>query len=206
MAAKKKQTKKRKASLDVILATVERGFADVERKMNRGFAAVADDIAEIKSTIATKADIADMATKEDVRAIVRDELALIRSELKSVRGDLDDLREKVENVIGFQKEIGNRRHRKALGIRPNSTRVQPQPTPPLRRHRQHRPYLDLQRLLKRLAAWWVFLLHAQQHQCFVSPKSTHRIFPIRFLADVEFGTLGSFLPKEERLGSCCPTV
>ena len=44
------------------------------------------------------------ATRDDVRAIVRDELAPIRSELKSIRRDLDDLREKVENVIG-QKEI-----------------------------------------------------------------------------------------------------
>jgi hypothetical protein len=52
-----------------------------------------------------KADIADMATKADVRAIVRDQLAPIRSELKSIRRDLDDLREKVENVIGFQREI-----------------------------------------------------------------------------------------------------
>ena len=89
--------------------------------MDRRFAAVADDIAEIKSTMATKADIADMATKADVRAIVRDELAPIRSELKSIRGDLDDLREKVENVIGFQKEIDHALERiaaieKHLGI------------------------------------------------------------------------------------------
>jgi hypothetical protein len=40
-----------------------------------------------------------MATKDDVRAIVRDELAPIRSELKSIR---DDLAEKFKNVIGFR--------------------------------------------------------------------------------------------------------
>jgi hypothetical protein len=62
-----------------------------------------------------------MATKADVRAIVRDELAPIRSELKSIRRDLDDLREKVENVIGFQKEIDHALERiaaieKHLGI------------------------------------------------------------------------------------------
>jgi chromosome segregation ATPase len=113
--AAKKPTKKRKASLDTVLSTVERGFADVERKMDRGFAAVADDIAEIKST---------MATKSDVRAIVRDELAPIRSELKSIRDDLDDLREKVEKVIGFQKEIDHALERiaaieKHLGINKN---------------------------------------------------------------------------------------
>jgi hypothetical protein len=119
--ATKKPTKKTKASLATVLSTVKRGFADLEGKMVRGFAAVADDIAEIKSTMATKGDIADMATKADVRAIVRDELAPIRSELKSIRHDLDDLREKVENVIGFQKEIDHALERiaaieKHLGI------------------------------------------------------------------------------------------
>jgi hypothetical protein len=92
----KKPPKKRKASLDTILSTVERGFADIERKMDRGFAAVAGDIADIKST---------MATKADVRNIVGEELAPIRAELKSIRLDLDDLKEKVENVTGFHKEI-----------------------------------------------------------------------------------------------------
>jgi hypothetical protein len=47
--AAKNPNKKRKASLDVILSTVERGFA-----------AVADDIADIKSKMATKDDIANL--------------------------------------------------------------------------------------------------------------------------------------------------
>jgi len=46
--------KKRKATLDSVLSTVERGFADLEGKMDRGFAAVADDITDIKSKMATK--------------------------------------------------------------------------------------------------------------------------------------------------------
>jgi hypothetical protein len=45
--AAKNPTKKRKASLDTILSTVERGFA-----------AVAEDIADIKSRMATKDDLA----------------------------------------------------------------------------------------------------------------------------------------------------
>jgi hypothetical protein len=81
----KKTSKKRAVSLESILSTVEHGFA-----------AVAGDIADIKST---------MATKADVRAIVHDELRPIRSELKSIRDDLDELTEKVENVIDFRKEI-----------------------------------------------------------------------------------------------------
>jgi hypothetical protein len=46
-----------------------------------------------------------MATKDDVRAIVRDELKLIHSDLKSIRDEFDDLTEKPENVSGFRKEI-----------------------------------------------------------------------------------------------------
>jgi predicted nucleic acid-binding Zn-ribbon protein len=103
--AAKKPTKKRKASLDIIFSTIERGFADLEGKMDRGFAAVADDIADIRSTMATKADLATRATKSDVRDILRDELKPIRSDLKSIRDELDDLTEKLENVSGFRKEI-----------------------------------------------------------------------------------------------------
>jgi chromosome segregation ATPase len=109
--AAKKPTKKRKASLDTVLSTVERGFADVERKMDRGFAAVADDIAEIKSTMATKSDIGTLAGQ----------LTSIERELKSIRRDLDDLGGKFENIIGFLKEIDHALERiaaieKHLGI------------------------------------------------------------------------------------------
>jgi hypothetical protein len=46
--AAKTRTKKSKATLDSVLSTVERGFADLEGKMERGFAAVAEDITDIK--------------------------------------------------------------------------------------------------------------------------------------------------------------
>jgi predicted nucleic acid-binding Zn-ribbon protein len=95
MAADKKPTKKPKATLDSVLSTVERGFADLEGKMDRGFAAVAEDITDIKSKMATKDDIANLGGQ----------LTSVERELKSIRRDLDDLREKVENVSGFQKEI-----------------------------------------------------------------------------------------------------
>ena len=62
----KKTNKKRKASLDAILSTVERGFP-----------AVADDISDVKSKMATKDDLADlrkeMATKDDI-ADLRNEM------------------------------------------------------------------------------------------------------------------------------------
>ena len=94
MAAKNPK-KKPKATLDSVLSTVKRGFTDLEGKKDRGFAAVADDIADIKIKMATKDDIANLGGQ----------LTSIEGELKSIRRDLDDLREKVENVSGFQKEI-----------------------------------------------------------------------------------------------------
>jgi septal ring factor EnvC (AmiA/AmiB activator) len=48
------RTRKGKATLDVVLPTVERGFA-----------AAADDIADIKSKMATKDDIARLDTRID---------------------------------------------------------------------------------------------------------------------------------------------
>jgi hypothetical protein len=39
---------------DSVLSTVKHGFADLEGKMDRGFAAVADDKTDIKSKMATK--------------------------------------------------------------------------------------------------------------------------------------------------------
>src|ERR1700687_6006878 len=52
--ATKTRMKKSKATLDSVLPTVERSFADAEGKMDRGFAAVAEDITDIKSKMATK--------------------------------------------------------------------------------------------------------------------------------------------------------
>ena len=45
-----------------------------------------------------------MATKGDI-ATLAEQLTSMERELKAIRGDLDDLREKVENVFGFRKEI-----------------------------------------------------------------------------------------------------
>jgi hypothetical protein len=72
--APKKQTKTHKATLDSILSTVERGFA-----------AVADDITDIKSKMATKDDIADVkSTLADHTKILNDhtrDLAIIKKDL-----------------------------------------------------------------------------------------------------------------------------
>jgi hypothetical protein len=52
--AAKTRTKKSKVTLDSVLSTVERSFADLEGKMDRGFAAVAEDITDIKSKMASR--------------------------------------------------------------------------------------------------------------------------------------------------------
>jgi hypothetical protein len=61
-----------------------------------------------------------MATKGDIGTLA-EQLTSIERELNAIRRDLDDLREKVENVIGFQKEIDHALERiaaieKHLGI------------------------------------------------------------------------------------------
>jgi hypothetical protein len=73
--AAKNPNMKRKATLDSVLSTVKRGFADLEGKMDRGFAAVAEDIADIKSKMATRDDIANLGGQ----------LTSVERELKSSR-------------------------------------------------------------------------------------------------------------------------
>jgi predicted RNase H-like nuclease (RuvC/YqgF family) len=72
-----------------------------------------------------------MATKEDIAAIkselkgdiatLGEQVASVEGELRAMRRDLDDLREEVENVLGFRKEIDHALERiaaieKHLGI------------------------------------------------------------------------------------------
>jgi len=90
MAAKK--PKKRKASLDVILSTVERGFV-----------AVAEDIGEIKSSMATKRDIAG----------IMEELADIKRRLKDVEAAVEDhaghskeIDHALERIAAIEKHLG----------------------------------------------------------------------------------------------------
>jgi hypothetical protein len=93
----KNPTKKRKASLDAILPTVERGFA-----------AIADDIADIKSKMATKDDIADlrreMATKDDINRL---DTKLTKFEEREIdkRLQLEVRASAIEKHLGLDKKI-----------------------------------------------------------------------------------------------------
>ena len=57
----------KKMTLESLAKLVSKGFADLEGKMERGFAAVAEDIADIKSKMATKTDLAALEMRLDHR-------------------------------------------------------------------------------------------------------------------------------------------
>jgi len=65
---------------------------------------IGEMLAHVVANMATKDDIANMATKSDIAKLF-EQLASIERELKSVRRDLEEIKEKVENVIGYRKEI-----------------------------------------------------------------------------------------------------
>ena len=103
-------------------------FAALTQTVERGFAAAAEDIADIRARMATKDDIKDMATKDDLAAVrdelraeMRDGFASIREELRDIRQRLEALEEAARNSAGLTKEIDHLMERvraieKRLGI------------------------------------------------------------------------------------------
>jgi len=93
--------------------SIDEKIDSLTQLVEKGFAALADDIAQRP----TKAEVSQLIdAKLDLK------LAPVISELTSIRRDLDDLRRKVENVIGYRKEIDHALDRiaaieKHLGIR-----------------------------------------------------------------------------------------
>ena len=89
--ARKTRPNALEGKIDKLTTTVTAGF-DL---MAKGFSAAADDISDLKHEMM---DIrAAMVTKVDYHDL--------RQELRNVRTDLKELRENVENVSGFRKEI-----------------------------------------------------------------------------------------------------
>jgi hypothetical protein len=100
--------------LDALTTIVEQGFTAADRK----FAALADDITDIRR---------DMATKDDVRAVIHDDVpgiiqefvpGLVAVELKPLLHEhreitrrLDVLDDHYRNIPGFAKEIDELRAR-----------------------------------------------------------------------------------------------
>ena len=97
-------------------------FTILTDTVERGFSAVAEDIADIRRTMATKADLAELRTelKSDIAAL-GEQVASIERDLKQIRRDLYELADKVENIGGYRKEIDHALERiaaieKHLGI------------------------------------------------------------------------------------------
>lgn len=66
---------------------------------------IIDALDFIKELMATKDDLKQFATKDEVRMIVREELRDVRNDLKAIRAELDELSEKIDNIAGYRKEI-----------------------------------------------------------------------------------------------------
>ena len=86
---------------------------------------VGETLAFIVERMATKDDLKNFPTKDEVRTIVgevvEEKLKPISDELSSIRRDLDELKQKVENNAGLTKEIDHALERigaieKHLGI------------------------------------------------------------------------------------------
>jgi predicted nucleic acid-binding Zn-ribbon protein len=101
-------------------------FTKLTETVERGFAAVAEDIADIRARMATKDDLKELATKAELRAF-REETAQnfrdLREEVRDLRRAIEDLRTRVANIEGYSKEIDYLMQRvraieKHLGIEP----------------------------------------------------------------------------------------
>ena len=92
-------------------------FDRLEALIEKGFSALAQDIADTKSEVAAvKADLAEF------RIETHESLADIGSELKDIRNRLDALESSVHNISGYAKEIDHLMERvnaieKHLGLR-----------------------------------------------------------------------------------------
>src|SRR5208283_5136507 len=101
-------------------------FDRLETLIDKGFSALAQDIADTKSELMeTKADVATIKSDlAEFRIETREAIADVRSELKDIRNRLDALESAVHNISGYAKEIDHLMERvraieKHLGLRSN---------------------------------------------------------------------------------------
>jgi archaellum component FlaC len=80
---------------------VENGFAKHGNEIHD----LTESVAHVVKHMATKDDLENFPTKDEVRTILRKETKDIREELASIRRDLVELTGKVDNIVGLPKEI-----------------------------------------------------------------------------------------------------
>jgi len=59
---------------------------------------------EVRTIVRDEISVAKLATKADIAALA-EQVAGIERDLKTIRRDLDELMEKVDNIAGYRKEI-----------------------------------------------------------------------------------------------------
>ncbi|MDO8552219.1 MAG: hypothetical protein Q7S01_01665 [bacterium] len=79
---------KKKVTLEVLAARIQKGFASVETKMEKGFSAVAEDIADIKRDIATKEQVVALHTQ--VQSIETEIRGMRHAKMQSRVTDLEE--------------------------------------------------------------------------------------------------------------------
>jgi len=91
-------------------------FDRLETLIDKGFSALAQDIADTKSEVVNiKSDLAQF------RIETREAIADVRSELKNIRNRLDALESAVHNISGYAKEIDHLMERVSVPIRLTQT-------------------------------------------------------------------------------------
>lgn len=79
-------------------------FAGLQKTVERGFAAVAEDLTGLRSEFKSEIAALHAELKGDVASIGQ-RLDGIEAALQSIRRDLNDLAQQVANVSDFRKEI-----------------------------------------------------------------------------------------------------
>lgn len=89
-----------KAAFAQLTKTVHDGFASLERRMENGFAAVAEDIADIRGQMVTKDELPEL-----VRPILREELQSIEDRLISVESKITGTNRRLDDEAMLRTDL-----------------------------------------------------------------------------------------------------
>jgi chromosome segregation ATPase len=85
---------------------VENAFPTLTQTIEGGFAAVAEDLSNMRRSMTTKDDLEGLRIelKGDI-ARLGEQVASIERDLKQIKRDLYEIADKLENIGGYRKEI-----------------------------------------------------------------------------------------------------